>query len=614
MNTRKFWMLSIVAAGLFLAALSLATPTWGQELKLSGAIFTTLVDGTRVNANIYPSKEDVYLDGGPGPNAPSQAAGLPEGCYYFQVTDPSGKVLLSTDPVKCRRFHVNADGVIDGVCEAMMTQRVKGQLVDVDCSHNTGIDTDHAELGAITVQLMPYDNTPNNGGVYKVWVTLVGEFVGNPDEVDNPEFFHGFVPRFSKTDNFKVKGRAPLIPITVRKFHDKNANGVWDKDLFVDENDNGIWDPDEEAYEKEITGWGFSVTDPLGASNDPYTPATVWVTAGTWTVTEDEPDGTLVTASFVDGVASDPPAATVCVTVGGTAGETHEVIFGNVGLGEISVSPKFYDHDGDGLRDPDEPALEGFRFELTGPGGYDVVTATDVNGYAAFVDLLPGEYTLSEIAPSPDWVTPGPIVIVVESNLDLTGRTVIGTQWAESIGNYRVDHADFDTKGYWHNKNGLAELTDDDIAYVNDLLPYCAPSSYFGAGDEPFDEFFFDGNPVAAAFNDDEPIWAGGTWQAEVSQFLVDANAGGDPREQLAQQLLAFIFNCRHRLDCPDAAIQLPDGSCVSASVLIAEAIAAWSSGDGAAATAMASLLDSLNNDDDVPFICFYPCPIVYAP
>ncbi len=39
-----------------------------------------------------------------------------------------------------------------------------------------------------------------------------------------------------------------------------------------------------------------------------------------------------------------------------------------------------------------------------------------------------------------------------------------------------------------------------------------------------------------------------GTAKAEVSQFLVDANAGGDPREQLAQQLLAFIFNARNRL------------------------------------------------------------------
>ena len=44
---------------------------------LSGAIFTTLVDGARVNANLYEAKEDVYLDGGPPQNAPASAAGLP---------------------------------------------------------------------------------------------------------------------------------------------------------------------------------------------------------------------------------------------------------------------------------------------------------------------------------------------------------------------------------------------------------------------------------------------------------------------------------------------------------------------------------------------------------
>ncbi|MHC4574097.1 MAG: hypothetical protein ACYS76_08190 [Planctomycetota bacterium] len=91
---------------------------------LPGAIFTTLEDGSRVNANIYEAMEDVYLDGGPPQNAPSTAAGLPEGDYYFQVTDPSGKVLLSLDPVKCRRFHVNAYGVIDYVYPATCLDKV----------------------------------------------------------------------------------------------------------------------------------------------------------------------------------------------------------------------------------------------------------------------------------------------------------------------------------------------------------------------------------------------------------------------------------------------------------------------------------------------------------
>ena len=62
----------------------------------SGAIFTTLPDGSEVNFNIYDSKDDVYLDGGPGPGAPQGAAGLDDGTYVFQITDPSGKTEAAT--------------------------------------------------------------------------------------------------------------------------------------------------------------------------------------------------------------------------------------------------------------------------------------------------------------------------------------------------------------------------------------------------------------------------------------------------------------------------------------------------------------------------------------
>src|SRR5215207_9924777 len=92
----------------------------------SGAIFTTLADGSEVNLNQFPNREAVYLDGGPGPGAPQTAAGLDDGTYVFQVTDPSGKTLLSQDLAKCRQFTV-AGGIITAV-------------VDTDCEHLTGSD------------------------------------------------------------------------------------------------------------------------------------------------------------------------------------------------------------------------------------------------------------------------------------------------------------------------------------------------------------------------------------------------------------------------------------------------------------------------------------------
>src|SRR6266446_1568148 len=82
----------------------LVSPVLVRAHAPSGAIFTTVFDGSEVNVNQYPSKADVYLDGGPGIGAPQTAAALDDGTYYFQVTDPSGKTLLSTDSIACRRF------------------------------------------------------------------------------------------------------------------------------------------------------------------------------------------------------------------------------------------------------------------------------------------------------------------------------------------------------------------------------------------------------------------------------------------------------------------------------------------------------------------------------
>jgi hypothetical protein len=171
-----------VAIALTSVAVGVADP---PATPLSGAIFTTDVTGEPVNLNHYAAKEDVYLNGGPGINAPDDAAGLPAGTYYFQVTDPSGKTLLSTDAIACRQFTVDASGVITGVTGP--------------CPHATGAD---GEDGGATVQLFPYLDTPNNGGVYKVWVTPI-------DDLDcaAPGNKHCFVPHHSKTDNFKVKAK-----------------------------------------------------------------------------------------------------------------------------------------------------------------------------------------------------------------------------------------------------------------------------------------------------------------------------------------------------------------------------------------------------------------------
>ncbi len=227
-RVRKSLLLGAAVATVLATVLSLALSHGiARADPLTGAIFTTVADGSEVNSNIYPSKDAVYLDGGPGPGAPQGAAGLPDGSYVFQVTNPSGKTLLSTDQAGCRQFTV-LNGIINSVQPA----------ITFGCAHVTGTDVDH---GATTVQLFPFNDTPNNGGEYKAWATPLANYlagcealgVSNGLDVVDCGFAngqngskHGFIPSDSKTDNFKVKGQ--VAPEIDTRFHGDVSNALLD--------------------------------------------------------------------------------------------------------------------------------------------------------------------------------------------------------------------------------------------------------------------------------------------------------------------------------------------------------------------------------------------------
>jgi hypothetical protein len=274
-----------------LAMLSLAVSAAAHAP--SGAIFTTLPDGSEVNFNIYAAKEHVYLDGGPGPGAPQDAAGLDDGTYVFQVTDPSGKTLLSTDQARCRQFTVS-DGVISSV-------------VATGCKHVTGFDADH---GAVTVQLFPFDDTPNNGGEYKVWVTRVEDFLAGCAELGVPNGLdavdcgqqggnkHGFVGGHSKTDNFKV-GAQPPNEIDTR-FFDSAGN-------FLDGR-SVTW---TDTHGAKNTKWSYYKPE-LVIMHEAHVEAPE---VGIHSITIDDQPGCTVEHVLLDGVEQGPGPQTVVVRV-----------------------------------------------------------------------------------------------------------------------------------------------------------------------------------------------------------------------------------------------------------------------------------------------------------
>ncbi|MHB0976449.1 MAG: hypothetical protein ACYC1U_04545 [Candidatus Aquicultorales bacterium] len=545
----------VVCALALVMTLGASFSTQATIPQLSGAVFTTTADGSLVNGSIYNDRNDVYLDGGPGPHAPASASGLPTGWYYYQVTDPAGKVLLSKDRVTDRSFFVNSHGVISSIGGS---------------PHMTGTDLDHGDLGAITVQLMPYKPTPNKGGVYKVWVTPVGDYVAGGG-------VFGFVPARSKTDNFKVKGKLGYEdPLTVRKFDDSNANGIWD------------------AGETELN-WLVDISGP-NYSNTLATPFEIIADpAGDWTVAERLQDGWKQTAVFVDGVAAVPPTLSITIGVAGLPSEHHTVVFGNIQLGDVTAR-KFYDRDADGVKDASEPFLPGWKMRLEGTDvrGETITPVeafTDVQGEAVFADLLPGSYRVTEVLPNDaGWQPSTPVTLSV----------VLAEGGHESVlfGNSYQGTASFGTKGYWHNQNGIARVTQDDIDAINLLDPYMGATEYWAT---PFDGSW---QPTNYSY------FGIGAW-GEISDYLTAPVSVSPYRFQLSQQLLVFVLNLRHELP-DDGYVQLPDDTWTSGSSIIDEAISSWVNGANAPGTEMIGLLDWFNNSTSVKYIPYTPPPVSY--
>jgi len=213
-----------VCAATFAFALAAGASVWAA---FSGHIFTSLASGAVVNQNLYALKADVYVNGGP---QNMNSSGLPDGVYYFQVTDPSGATLLSSDNAVCRLLQV-IGGVISGATGV--------------CPHANG--SLNPANGATPVQLIPFDNTPNAGGEYKVWLIPIA--AATVDAID-PRILL-FDPGNKKTDNFKVT--VPELTgstIAGEKFYDTNVNGVLD------------------SGEVGIPGWFIQASIPTNTTTD----------------------------------------------------------------------------------------------------------------------------------------------------------------------------------------------------------------------------------------------------------------------------------------------------------------------------------------------------------
>src|SRR5258708_13200247 len=393
--------LPLVAAVLIWAFVALAALPRPASANVSGAIYTSNVDASMVNQNLYANKDDVYLSGGPRPPS-CNSPGLTDGTYYFQVTDPNGSTLLSTDPLDCRVVTV-----VGGVVSAY------GPAAGGCSAHPTGVPI--ADCGEtppkITVQVSPYDDTPNNGGVYKLWMTPVGDVAAGCDPTTTGAGW--FVGDSRKTDNFRVKSETPPelgAELDIFKFCDANANGVLDPtELLLGLNGWSVAasGPSSCSGTTGSDGQGLAVCSSLNSGS--YNVSEVLQSGLTHTATcNDGTCGTCAVSATACNFDTDCPLflrnpADTCslfdglnpITISLTEGQIAEVDFGNISKGTISGSK---------LDDTTNAPIQNLKVVLTGTQTVDgatvnLCTTPAADGTYSFPNLLAGTYTAAEMPP-----------------------------------------------------------------------------------------------------------------------------------------------------------------------------------------------------------------------
>jgi hypothetical protein len=588
-----------LSVAVLLAVIALAALL--QAASLPGAVFTTTPSGAVVNANVqYISKTEVYLDGGPGPNAPQHAAGLPDGYYVFQVTDPSGAVALSTDASKCRIVKIkdsiivnladwNAGGITDASYATTIDTAHNNACHKIDAldqgtagpstgAHDINTDRDHGGngvigSGAIIVQLYPFLDTPNPGGVYKAWLMPVDRYVQNGGLFGQSPSDRGCVtkqgklgncgpntigyvrdPGFGpprdqvKTDNFKVKEFFPPT-VTVHKFHDVNANHVMDSgepEIGVNRcvllnggidacspGPGGGWPVDY----TETLGDGSQITGTLYTGGAPFTVTGITVPE-TIQFCEQHLPGWTQTAPF------DGSTVQQCVTVSiaGTSGEQHDVWFGNAIIPTVvtevhDASHKFVDptnpaplgsilHDTATVSDgnanlPIPQGLVTFRFyrnlscDGTGEGAGTV--AVDANGVghpsASFGPLPAGSYSFKARFEASDGVYASvdyPNVACEPAPVDKSTPHLITAIHLGSDHSKDAQNTEIDAWSFIHDS---ATMDRGFVAAISPTAP--AVFTFFTARDCPVGTGYaagghaFDGNGLADPSDSEGPLSAG---------------------------------------------------------------------------------------------------------
>lgn len=210
-----------------------------------------------------------------------------------------------------------------------------------------------------------------------------------------------------------------------------SATKTWEQGTLVivhkfrDDNTNGLQDGVEESlsgWTMRLYRWDGSAWVQEGASKTTNAVGNaVWSNLGPGTYRAQE---TLQT-----GWLATTPNPSGSVTL--AAGQQGQINFGNVPLALVRAW-KFYDLDLDGVKDADEPVLDGWTMNIN-PAVNGIGSGVTAGGYVNFLDLDPNTYDLWETL-KPHWMATTPALQTV---------TVAGSDLREVwFGNVEVDLGD----------------------------------------------------------------------------------------------------------------------------------------------------------------------------
>ncbi|MFK8111773.1 MAG: SdrD B-like domain-containing protein, partial [Rubripirellula sp.] len=180
----------------------------------------------------------------------------------------------------------------------------------------------------------------------------------------------------------------PPAEISGSVFSDQNG------DCLFDPNETGISGVRVELYDDSGNLIASTQTDSAGNYRFTNLPS------GNYTVREMQPAGWLHGGQRAGSAGGDDSVADVISRVAVGWGERlTQYNFCELEPSSISGSV-FVDGNGDCIRDPSEPALEGVTIELRDASGTFITsTTTDANGRYSFGDLKPGQYQIFELQP-----------------------------------------------------------------------------------------------------------------------------------------------------------------------------------------------------------------------